>query len=545
MADADSDKAAAPRPRRLSLAAALAVVCLALGAGTFIAWPALEGLFVPSVFAKTGSFPLRDRPVHSLLVSADEKVLAYVAATPRGAEYLVLRRGDRIFTGKPYPAIRDLALSADGSRWAYIALRDPGNEAELDGAAGFAVTGRARGSAGSTECEAEGQPFDYIGNLRLSKNGRHLAYVAGRDGVWRRTAGKGLRYGGGTMSAIRDGKPGPSCDRVTFLSMSDDGKHLAWAERRDVSWKELEGGGWEALGGRACVRKDGESILACDGVDFLALNPVSGRLLFLAATGGAWAAIPGEASIRIGGKQVLYSDGRAMGNYDWCGGIAVAADLSTWAFAAGRGGGWTQTASGSWSYGAGRWVVVTDAGESESHDAILSFEATADGKAYTCEAGDGGEWRKKSDGSWAYGKGRWKILGRGSSIDIEYRPGGLDLSPDGRHVAFFYPVRILNYDEDDLAWWYSPSDRPLRVSVDGIVREEEYAAISDLIVDDNYVYIKGRRNAVDTEETQVLDLGGHGTEAPAGLASAIIVSKDGRRKLWVASVGASYDLVVE
>lgn len=547
MADADRGGGALPDDGRPAPGAMLAAVAgsVALALAVFFSWPAIEGLFVPSVFAKTGSFLLRDRPAHSLLVSADERVLAYVAANAQGEEYLVLRRGDWLYTGRPWPAIRDLALSADGSRWAYIALEDPAGKAEKDGAAGRVVTGRARGGAGSSDRETEGPEFDFVGSLALSRNGRHLAYVAGEGGTWRETAGMGLRYGGGAMSVIADGKRSGTCDLVTFLSMSADARHLVWAERRGIAWQELEGGGWDAREGRSRVMKDGREVLACDVVDYLAMDPSGGRMLALAATGGAWTPDSGGPSIPIGGRQVLYVDGEARGSYDRCGTIAASADLSEWAFVAGRGGEWLRTAAGKWVYGAGHWFVVTEAGEGVSHDAVLSFEAAADGRAYLCEAGDGGEWRMASDGSWVYGKGRWKVLGRGVSIDLEHRPGGLSLSASGRHFAFYFPVNILNYDENDLGWWYSPADRPLRLSVDGIVRDDAYAAISSLALDDSTVYIKCRTSALGSEETRLLPLGGKRAEDPAGLSSAIMVDAKGRRRLWIASDGAAYRLVVE
>ena len=547
MADANRGDEPLPGKRRsvLGVAIAAAAGCTALALAVFFSWPAIEGLFVPDVFAKTGSFVLRDRPVHSLLVSADEKVLAFVAANAHGEEYLVLRRGEWIYAGKPWPAIRDLAISADGSRWAYLAVSDPSGKAGKDGSAGRVVTGRARGGSGTTDCETAGPETDFVGSLRLSPNGRHLDYVTGNGGVWRATAGKGLRYGGGTMSVIVDGKGSEPCDRVTFLSVSADGRHSAWAERRGIAWKELEDGGWDAIGGTAHVMKDGRKLLDCDLVDFLAMSPADGRTISLVAAGGSWTTDAGGPSILLGGRKVLYADAESRGSYDWSGPLAASADLSAWAFVAGRGGEWTQTESGKWTYGAGRWFVVTEAGEGVDHDAVLSFETAADGKAYVCETGDGGEWKKASDGSWAYGKGRWKILGRGISIDLEHRPGELALSASGRHFAFYYPVSILNYDENDLGWWYSPADKPLRLSVDGQVMGGEYAAISSLAVDDSTVYVKCRRSALGPEETRLLPLGDRPREEPAGLASTIIVGAKGKRRLWLASDGASYRLVVE
>ena len=547
MADADRDKAAPPGKRRSPLGALLATIagCAALALAVFLAWPAIEGLFVPGVFAKTGSFLLRDRPVHSLLVSADEKVLAYVAANARGEEYLVLRRGEWIYEGKPWPAIRDLALSSDGSRWAYLALSDPAQKAGTDGAAGRVVTGRARGGSGPADRETEGEELDFVGSLLLSRNGRHLAYVAGNDGIWRATAGKGLRYGGGTMSVIVDGKRSEPCDRATFLAMSPDGRHTAWAERRGIAWKELGGGGWDATGGTSRVMKDGSRLLDCDLVDFLAMAPSDGRTIGLVSAGGAWAEGADGPSVLLGGRKVLYANAEARGSYDWCGPVAASADLSAWSFVAGRGGEWARTATGDWAYGAGRWLVVTEAGEGAVHDAVLSFEASTDGRTYVCEAGDGGMWRKASDGSWAYGKGSWKVLGRGLELDLEHRPGGLALSPSGRHFAFYYPVSILNYDENDLGWWYSPADLPLRLSVDGQDREGKYAAMASLAIDDSAVYVRCRLSALGPEETQVLSLGEKPEEEPVGLASRIIIDAKGERRLWIASEGPSYRLFVE
>jgi len=548
MADAGRGNEAPHTTPRSPFGAAIAAVagCAILALAVFFSWPAIEGLFVPSVFAKTGSFVLRDRPVHSLRVSADEKVLAYVAANARGEEYLVLRRSEWIYSGKPWPAIRDLSISADGSRWAYIAVSDPAGRAGRDGAAGRVVTGRARGGSGTADCETEGAELDFVGSLFLSRNGRHLAYVAGSEGIWRETAGRGLRYGGGAMSVIVDGKRSEPCDRATFLAMSADGRHAAWAERSGIVWKELEGGGWDAAGGSSRIMKDGRELVACDAIDYLAMAPSDGRTISLVSTGGAWAADPVGPSFLLGGRKVLYADAEARGSYDYCGPISASTDLSAWAFVAGRGGEWVQTGSGKWTYGAGRWLVVTEAGEGESHDAIPSFETSTDGKTHVCEAGDGGEWRRASDGSWVYGKGSWKVLGRGISIDLSYRPGGLALSASGRHFAFFYPVSILNYDENDLGWWYSPADRPLRVSVDGLVMDEDYATISSLAIDDNAVFIKCSLSAIAPEETQVLALGDDGREEePAGLSSAIITSGNGERRLWIASEGASYRLFVE
>jgi hypothetical protein len=547
MADADRGDESRRGKRRSPLRTAILAAsgCAALALAVFFSWPAIEGLLVPGVFSKTGSFLLRDRPVHSLLVSADEKVLAYVAANARGEEYLVLRRGEWIYTGRAWPAIRDLAISSDGSRWAYIAVSDPSGKAGKDGAAGRVVTGRARGGSGTADCETEGEGFGFVGSLHLSRNGRRVAFVAGSGGIWRATAGKGLRYGGGTMSVIFDGTRSEPCDRATFLAMSADGRHVAWAERRGIDWKELAGGGWDATGGSSLVMKDGRRLLECDLVDFLAMSPGDGRTVSLVAAGGAWARDADGPSILVGGKEVFYADGQARGSYDWCGPVAASADISTWAFVAGRGGEWTQTTAGTWAYGAGRWLVVTEAGEGGLHDAILSFEASSDGGTYVCEAGDGGEWRRASDGSWAYGIGRWQVLGRGISIDLEHRPGGLALSASGRHFAFYYPVSILNYDENDLGWWYSPADRPLRLSVDGELRDGEYAAIASLAIDDSAVYIRCRLSSLGPEETQVLPFGGQREDEPAGLSSRIIVDAKGKRRLWIASEGAAYRLVVE
>ena len=546
------------RRKSLLATAALALTCCAAGLAAFLAWPGIESLFMPGVFSKAGVFPLRDRPVHGLVVSADEKVLAYIAANARGEEYLVLRRGDQVYLGKPYPAIRDLVVSADGSRWAYLALRDPAREAAVDGAAGRLVTGKARGNPGSADCETEGEERDFAGSLRLSHNGRHLAFIAGSGGSWRETAGTGLRYGGGSMMVVKDGKPEPPCDRVTFLSMSADGRHLAWAEARGLAWTELPGGGWDASGGTARVMMDGKEALACDEVSFLALGSEGRRWLCLASSGGAVATLPDGSSLRVGGKEVLYVDGAAGGSYDWCGEPSAAPDLSSWVFVAGRGGSWARSAAGDWQYGGGLWWAISGAAAkeakggdatvvtmSEGYDAIHAFQAAAGGRVFAYAAGEGGEWKKKADGTWTYGMGQWKVLGPGSPVSLDYRPGSLCLSAEGDHVAFCYPQQILHYDEDDLGWWFSPSDQPLRLSVDGVVQEGGYADIQDLGMANGFLYVKGRKTALGPSETSIIDLGGSHEEAPTGLSSPIIRSKDGKTRLWIASDHAAYRLVVE
>jgi hypothetical protein len=85
----------------------------------------------------------------------------------------------------------------------------------------------------------------------------------------------------------------------------------------------------------------------------------------------------------------------------------------------------------------------------------------------------------------------------------------------------------------------------LRLSVDGELRDGEYAAIASLAIDDSAVYIRCRLSSLGPEETQVLPFGGQREDEPAGLSSRIIVDAKGKRRLWIASEGAAYRLVVE
>jgi hypothetical protein len=529
-----SSRTPPPRPSHPSLALVfillLGLVALALGA--FFLPPLLADLVLPSVFAVDGSWPLRDRPTHSLMVSADGKAIAYVAATAHGQEYLVVKRGDRVFVGKAYPAISGLVLSADASHWAYIALRDPAKAAGQGGGAGFLV-----------HDEAESQGWDYLGSLGLSRDGKRLACVAASGGTWAESARGGLRYGGGNWTVLVDGKAGDSYDHVDFLSMSEDGRHLAFAASRGQAWGFVPGEGWDYSGGVTFVIRDGSPSPGYDLVSSLALSRDGKRLVYAAFRGGEWLG-PSHGGGYGGGKGFVHRGEGQLEEYDWLGALVAGPGLSSWAIATGRGGEWIRSASGGLSYGGGSYRVLGPEGEGEAWDGLAFFQASADGSVLAYAGGRSGEWRKNAEGGWSYGKGSWTVVAGQARFDLAYKPASLSLSPDGRHFAFYFPVKIDRFDENDLAWWYSPSDRPLRLVLDGKIQEGEYAGISSLALDDSGLSVTARLEALAPEETRVTTFSSSPREAPRGLASALISSPDGKKGLWIASDGDAWRLVV-
>jgi hypothetical protein len=516
----------------LGLVFAILLGLIALALGAFFLPPIIGDILLPSVFAADGSWPLRDRPTHSLVVSADGKAVAYVAATASGEEYLVVKRGERIFTGKAYPAITGLALSADASHWAYIALKDPAKAAGQDGGAGLLVRD-----------EVEGPAWDYLGSLRLSRNGRVLACVAASGGTWAEAASRGLRYGGGTWTVLVDGKPGDSYDHVDFLSMSEDGRHIAFAASRGLAWGYLPDEGWSYSGGRATVVSDGLASRGYDLVRALALSRDGKRMVFVASQGGEWLSA-GHGGGYAGGTSLVSAGPGAEMEYDWLGGLAADKDLSSWGIVAGRGGEWSRTAKGGLSYGGGTFYVLGPKGEGEAWDEVASFQASADGRNLLYAGGKGGEWRKDEEGNWHYGKGSWTIVAGGRRLDLAFKPASLSLSPDGRHFAYYYPIRIERFDDKDLAWWYTPADRPLRLVLDGTTLDGDYAGISELSLDDRGLSAKVRLDPMAAEEPKVISFEEGPSEPPKGLASAIIPSPDGQKGLWIASEGSGWRLVV-
>jgi hypothetical protein len=375
-------------------------------------------------------------PFATLLLAAVLLVPGYAAHGQHTAA--LKRRSENVFASLPFDAsaARNLALSPDAMRSAFVRAKDGGFCAVVDGAEGPAYEGVGRAG------------------VVFSPDGKHAAYAARRQGKWRvvldgkegepsdavndETLTFGAEGGrlayvadrGGKASVVVDGQVGPPFDRVIdgTLAFSPDGTHVAYAA---------------ADAGREFVVHDG-----APGPRYASVGPprfsTDGAHFAYAAASDDWSAVVydgGEAAPRYGGGAVqrlsvtLSPDGRRLalvargadgrervvvdGNegkpYEQVfeDSLAFSGDGARLAYVARRGG---------------RSVVIADGTEVGAHDGVATgsvrFSPAGRRIAYVAErVGAGGVVRRCVAVDGAEGR------------DYDWVNSAPVFSPDGRHVA--------------------------------------------------------------------------------------------------------------
>lgn len=121
-----------------------------------------------------------------------------------GKHFLCLQKNGReysvVYDGRefgPFEKVESIALSADGTRWAYAARKD--------GKCLLFVDGTQIGT------------YDAVWSFGFSADGKRWACIAGRNGKY---------------LVVVDGQEQPECDYINHLAFSPDGSRVAyWAER--------------------------------------------------------------------------------------------------------------------------------------------------------------------------------------------------------------------------------------------------------------------------------------------------------------------------
>ena len=176
--------------------------------------------------------------------SKDSRSVAFPVRV--GEEWLV------VHDGRPGPVaqgIGAIALSTDGARLAYAALRDGAWQVVLNG--------------------AYSEPFDAIfsGSLTFDPSGRRMAFAAERDG---------------RAVAVIDGRAGPGHDGIGQLTFSPDGWHVASVARDGVT---------------ARLVVDGTPGGEHDAISEFRFAPSRSATAYLARDGEGWFMIRGDTRV--------------------------------------------------------------------------------------------------------------------------------------------------------------------------------------------------------------------------------------------------------
>ncbi len=142
-----------------------------------------------------------------------------------------------------HDAVRDFVFSPDGASWSYVATQGPRSFVVVNGKAGAEFDEIAapllftRGTGGLAYAArrdrawrvvvdgAEGEPYDEVGELVLSPDGKTAAYAARRGDAWR---------------IVHGTDEGPAYDEVKRLLYSPEGG-LAYAARKEAKWDVVHG----------------------------------------------------------------------------------------------------------------------------------------------------------------------------------------------------------------------------------------------------------------------------------------------------------------
>jgi Tol biopolymer transport system component len=364
--------------------------------------------------------PTDGRPV---VLSADGSHYAYVE--PRHANQRAVVDGK---PGAEFDSV-DLdgsAFTPDGQRFAYKAVKGGKPLVVVDGEAAAEFDG-----TGITNVPGNSKAFFF------SPDGKRLAYVSGEAVVVDGKVGtayssiatspifsadsKSVAYvarKGSSNAVVVDGQPGPSYDKVDFLSFSRDGDHLAYAARTGTNESLV-------VDGRA-TPVDGSIIDARDGVFYASVSPGPiGR---------------DRADYTPLGALALSPDGTRVA-YVACKGFGLGIPAPTYAIVVdGKPGPWRDTSPSNLvfspdgkrlAYAAGghgkRWVVL-DGKEGPEYDAIKQISPdggfSPDGKRFAYVATSGQKSALVMDGlelgGWSAPAGMDGLFALGADGDWKY-----------------------------------------------------------------------------------------------------------------------------
>jgi hypothetical protein len=354
----------------------------------------------------------------SIRFSADSRHLDYSAADGHGQTVLV-RDGKPMAQGAD---IRSDAVTSDdfrhvaykvavGNRRAVVLDGRPGpafpqvdNDSMAFSADGERLVYLARDGQGDNAKatvvldQTPGETYDRVTGVTFSADGRHLAYVAAR---------------GGQECVVLDGKPGPACESI-------DPYFLRFTPGGSVGYRACGGGRMRLMVGDGTVGEAG---------GILDWSAAGQRTAFIAAAGESW---------------WVETDGRKSEPYSRVAApLAISPDGAHLAYAAQKGG---------------QWLVVFDAQPATAWDRVAAPPVfSADGSHWSFVAERRGQWFVVVDGR-PHGPYDWFLW------------GGPQFSPDGRHVAF--AARAHNrwqvvLDDRTAAEGDDLSASPLRFSPDG------------------------------------------------------------------------------
>jgi hypothetical protein len=299
---------------------------------------------------------------------------------------------DGLTDNRPLEAIAKpgVVFSADGRRWAYLAIRESKVVLVVDGKEYGTYDNYIPGSLAFDNIHSrlgflgkrgekwmvviDGQESPAYDNVtlsspRFSPDGSRYAYVAKRDDHW---------------IIVVDGKEGAAYANLGSNSpvFSPDGSRIAYAAKRDDKWM---------------IVVDGQESAAYDNVgsNSPVFSPDSSRIAYAAKSDGKW---------------MIVVDGQESPAYDDVGSRSpvFSPDSSRVAYAAKR---------------EDKWLTVIDSQESLAHDNILGpvFLANND-FVYACKTDD-----------------VWSLRRNGSTIGREYewiRTPGIIVSPDHKRIGY-------------------------------------------------------------------------------------------------------------
>jgi len=317
----------------------------------------------------------------------------------------------------PGSGTRDILVTKDGQRMAYVVKRDGKSMMFYDG--------------------KEGPPYDDINVFRLSPDGKHLAYRAKRGKKW---------------LVVYDGREDVVYHRIEeYLVFSPDSKHFAYVATHDGLARDKENPVYvQAHDGKQFVVLDGKAgaIYGGSSVSQPVFSPDSKRLAFTVEAGHPypqpnkyfivldgkkgpeyneavlnWSGGPGGRvfspdSTRLAyyarrdGKVFIVCDDKEGPAFDSIGTLIFSADSKHVAYVAQRND---------------RFFVVLDGKESGPYEKVGTPLFSPDGGRLAYRAKRGGTGFVVCDGKEgpAYDEGRWDRF-----------TNSIAFSPDGKHVAY-------------------------------------------------------------------------------------------------------------
>jgi hypothetical protein len=441
---------------------------------------------------------------------------------------------------EPYDSISFFAVSPDYKRVAYVA-RVGGEWREGENGTWSYGKGKAIVVFNGKKSEA----YDYLDedSIAYSADLSRFSYIASNGGEWHEDSDKLLSYGKGKWYVCSQDKRSEPFDWVSDFSGPDEARHLVYVGHIGCEWSLSGKGVWRAQKGSSRVVVDGKASEPYNTIDKLTTCMVPFHVAYEAASGSDWLQ-DSNGGFHLGkGKRMVVIDGIASEPWDWIENCQFFLDDKQGKanYVGLKGGEMKPEGKDDFVLVGASYQMVTGGKVSEPAEFLANCRYSTDGSHVLYTSGKGGQWKLLGD-SWSYtGGDDWQVVYDGRHTEFKFAPYFPLMSPNGLHIGYIFGTK-MTFDADD-PWWnwsYYPSDKSLRISIDGETMDKAYANSKwDMSLDDKG-WSATMRTSEDSEFKQV-----SGKFSATFSKSGYAYSSTRQERLWIESSEYSSKLVVE